>query len=89
MLRPELGGIEQWDHAISREQLQAVGMEDRPLWRLLQSGQYHTAVRAARLGLFEDDLCFICGRAKQTWTILWAECPGLLEARKCFGPSRH
>ena len=86
--KPDLVGLLQWDPDLSREQVRALDEKGRPLWRLLQSGQYHTAERAARLGLVDDDTCFICHRAKQTWVHLWSNCPGLDAARQGFGPSR-
>ena len=83
-----LVGIARWESDLSREQTRTLEGKDRPLWRLIQSGQYHTAVRAARLGIADDDTCFICGQAKQTWIHLWSACPGLAAARRGFGPLR-
>ena len=86
--KPGLCGIARWDPDLSREQAKILEEKDRPMWRLIQSGQYHTAVRAAKLGIAEDDTCFLCGQAKQSWTHLWSACPGLAAARRGFGPYR-
>ena len=58
------------------------------MWRLIQSGHYHTAVQAAKLGIADDDTCCMRGPAKQTWIHLWSACPGLAAARRGFGPFR-
>jgi hypothetical protein len=51
--KPSLVGIAKWDPDLSREQTRTLEEKDRPMWRLIQSDQYHTAVRAAKLGIAE------------------------------------
>ena len=40
--KPSLVGVLQWGPGLSREQARVLDEKDRPLWRLLQSGQYHS-----------------------------------------------
>ena len=88
VLKPALAGIQRWDRLLAREQDRVLGDDERPIWRVIQSGQYHTAVQTTKGGVAQKGSCFLCGAQQQTWVHLWAECPGLSLQRRTFGPGR-
>ena len=84
-LKPALAGFQYYDCHLSREQDRVLDDEQRPIWRVTQSGQYHTVVQAAKVGMAQVGSCFSCGAQQQTWVHLWVECPGLSLQRGAFG----
>ena len=81
-------GLIAWDHHLAKEQTRGMTPQDLSIWRVIQSGQFFTAVRAQRLAIVEDGSCFLCGAPQQSWIHLWAECPKLASGRLGFGPFR-